>query len=181
MLTEEEKELKRLKRNQKERERYNRNKGKICKKLRERYTNDEKYRNKIIEKNALYRKENPEVMSAYRATHKEERSEYNKEYANTPRGRANNLLGSYRTNDKIHNRGECTITADWIIENIFNAGICTYCKREFDWTELGCDRKDNSLPHTPENCVPCCLSCNSKKGNMSYDEYMQKILGEETS
>lgn len=171
----EHKEENKEKHNQEVRERYNKNKEEICSARRERYANDEEYRNQVLERNSSYRENNQEVLAAYRATHKEERAAYNKEYANTPRGRANSLLGSYRINDKKHNRGECTITVDWIIENIFNAGVCTYCKREFDWTELGCDRKDNSLPHTPENCVPCCLSCNSKKGNMSYDEYMKKV------
>ena len=38
--------------------------------------------------------------------------------------------------------------------------------------------KDNSLPHTPENVVPCCLSCNSKKGSIGYEEYL-KMLAEQ--
>lgn len=54
-------------------------------------------------------------------------------------------------------------------------------RNERDWHKLGCDRKDNSLPHTPDNCIPCCSTCNTKKGRMNYDEYMQKILGEQTS
>lgn len=28
----------------------------------------------------------------------------------------------------------------------------------------GVDRKDNSLPYTVENIVPCCINCNSQKG-----------------
>lgn len=176
----ENKEENRERHNQEERERYNKNKDKICETIREHYANDDEYRNKIITRNSEFRNENPQVMKTWREGHKEEISEYNKEYSKTQRGRANNLLSSYRTNDKLHKRGECTITADWIIENIFTKS-CVYGCGESDWRKLGCDRKDNSLPHTPENCVPCCLSCNSKKGSMSYDEYMAKILGEGVS
>lgn len=95
-----------------------------------------------------------------------------KNYA-TPFGRAVNLLYAYKQKDKLYNRGECTLTADWIVEHIFNEP-CHYCG-ESDWHELGCDRIDNSLPHTPDNVVPCCYHCNCKKHTTSYDEYMRLI------
>lgn len=35
----------------------------------------------------------------------------------------------------------------------------------------GIDRKENSLGYSPKNCVPCCKTCNSIKGeHLSYDE-----------
>lgn len=165
------------KHNQEQREYYDKHKDEICEALRELYASDDEYRNKVLERNKKFKQDNPQYMQDYRDAHKEETYEYNKEYLHSQRGRANSLLNAYRKNDRNHNRGKCTITVDWIIENIFNIGKCTYCKKEFDWTELGCDRKDSSLPHTPNNCVPCCQSCNSKKGTMSYEEYMIKILG----
>ena len=95
-----------------------------------------------------------------------DRKEYLKQYRknkyNTKSGRANILLNNYRKHDKDYGYGETTLTADWIVENIFSGQKCVYCG-ESDWKKLGCDRIDDSLPHTPENCQPCCPHCNKKK------------------
>lgn len=88
-------------------------------------------------------------------------SEKVKEYRKSKKGRANSLINAYRQSDKKHNRGECTLTAEWIVENIF-ISKCYYCG-ESDWAKLGADRIDNSKPHTPDNVVPCCAECNIKK------------------
>lgn len=98
--------------------------------------------------------------------------EQKSEYYHTENGRSKHLLGDYKKQDKKLG-GETTITPEWIIENVFHK-YCHYCG-ETDWKKLGCDRKDSSLPHTPENCVPCCAKCNSKKGKKPYDEYMRLI------
>ena len=87
--------------------------------------------------------------------------------------RAYSMIKSYKATDKKHNRGECTLTPVWVVENIFSQP-CHYCN-ETDWLKIGCDRIDNSLPHTPDNVVPCCFHCNCKKGVTPYDEYMKKI------
>lgn len=130
-----------------------------------------------------YREENREVLLKkkieYYKTHSEIKNEYMKRYNVTQIGRAANLASSYKQMDKLNNVGETTVTKEWIVENIF-AKTCIYCG-ESDWSKLGCDRKDNSLPHTPDNCVPCCWECNRKKGNRSYEEYMKKILGNQIS
>ena len=104
---------------------------------------------------------------------KEEIAAYKVEYDSTPFGRAINLLNAYKQKDKLYNRGECTITPDWIIQNIFN-NPCHYCG-ESDWLKIGCDRIDNSLPHRPDNVVPCCDKCNKKRGTTPYGEYMRLI------
>ncbi len=164
---------------QRKREWYLKNRDKVLPKAKEnakkRYNEN---KNIILERNKKWKERNPEYMLEYRDEHKEEIKEYNKEYSKTPRGRANNLLSSYRSNDIKHNRGECKITVDWILDNILFEP-CIYCG-EKGWEIIGCDRKDNKLPHTPDNCVPCCLSCNSKKGSMNYEEF-KKMLGEENS
>lgn len=160
--------------------RYQRKKEEIKKRLREKYNTDDEYRENVLERNRKYRNEHPEVMIGWREEHKEEITEYNSQYyekdKETQIGKARNILSSYVQRDKIYKRGECTVTKEWIIENIFTKP-CVYCG-ETDWHKLGCDRKDNSLPHTPENCVPCCGKCNTKKGTMSYDEYMKKVRKE---
>ena len=126
-----------------------------------------------------------EYMKEWREKNKERLKEYNKEwknnnkdywrdyleeYSKTQTWRANNLATAYRQHDRIANRGESTLTPEWIIENIFSKP-CHYCGKS-DWTKIGCDRKDSSLPHTPDNVVPCCCECNKKKGSKSYEEFI---------
>ena len=36
----------------------------------------------------------------------------------------------------------------------------------------GVDRVDNSQGYTPENCVPCCKTCNTAKASMSVEEFL---------
>ena len=72
--------------------------------------------------------------------------------------KANSILQNYKRNDKMYNRGECTITSQWIVENIFSQP-CAHCG-ETDWNKLGCNRIDNSKPHTIDNVEPCCEECN---------------------
>lgn len=48
--------------------------------------------------------------------------------------------------------------------------------RSILYTEIGCDRIDNSKGHTYDNVVPCCYVCNcARNNNFSFDE--MKILG----
>lgn len=128
-----------------------------------------------------YRKEHSEeikhYMKEYKSIYNTENSELIKEkqkkYYKTPKGRAIGLLCNYNAKDKKYNRGECTLTTEWIIDNIFSSK-CVYCGED-DWRELGCDRIDNDKPHTPDNVVPCCYSCNCKKGTMSYEEFKKGL------
>lgn len=124
-----------------------------------------------------YRAENRDTLlvkkRVYYETHSQEKNEYMRNYNTTTIGRAANLASSYKQMDEKNNVGETTITKEWIMDNIFTKS-CIYCG-ESDWTKLGCDRKDNSLPHTPNNCVPCCWDCNRKKGSMSYNEYIKRL------
>lgn len=75
-------------------------------------------------------------------------------------GRAHNLLAAYRKSDEKYNRGNGDLTAQWIVDNIF-AKPCVYCG-ENDWHKIGCNRLDNSKPHTRNNVEPCCMRCNLK-------------------
>jgi hypothetical protein len=58
---------------------------------------------------------------------------------------------------------------------------CHYCgsppsnlakqkKRTFRYN--GLDRKDSSLPHTLDNVVPCCKTCNFAKQGVGYEEFL---------
>lgn len=88
-------------------------------------------------------------------------------------GKAVHIAAAYNRNDKKANRGECTLTARWIVDSIFPMP-CHYCGA-MGWEIMGCDRVDNSKPHTPDNVVPCCEECNKKRGSMSYEEFMDML------
>ena len=134
----------------------------------------------ILERNKKYYLEHKEHIDAinlkYYYDNREEILEQKKNNCKTPIGRAKMLIKSYKHEDKKYNRGECTLTPEWIVENIFSGQKCVYCGED-DWTKLGCDRKNSDLPHTPENCVPCCEKCNCKKRTKSYDEFINILKG----
>lgn len=74
--------------------------------------------------------------------------------------RGKQLIKAYKSSDKKKGYGICTITIDDFLEITKNG--CFYCG-ETDWTKLGLDRKDNTKPHTKENCVCSCWTCNDKR------------------
>lgn len=83
-----------------------------------------------------------------------------KEYYNTPIVKAKLLVRAYNATDEKHNRGKGDLTAQWIVDNIFSKQ-CVHCG-ESDWMKIGCNRIDNSKPHTMDNVEPCCWKCNCK-------------------
>lgn len=167
IYTEEQKE----KRRKTKREWYQKNKTKVSsynKEYSKKYR--EKNREELNEKKKVYYSD-PLVI--------QHKNKYNEQYYKTKIGRASNLVGSYSQMDKISGRGECTLTAKWIVDNIFSGQKCIYCGED-DWTKLGCDRIDNDKPHTPDNVVCCCWECNRKRKYMDFEEF-KKMLGEKNS
>lgn len=116
---------------------------------------------------------NLEYAKAYYQIHREEIKKKNNEYQKRKikgcYGRAYLLSKNYEQMDKNANRGECTITPDWIIGNIFTSK-CYWCG-ETDWRQLGCDRIDNTKSHTPDNVICSCSKCNVERGRHSFDWY----------
>ena len=86
--------------------------------------------------------------------------EYRKKYINTPIGRASNLISAYNKADRDSGRGRGDLKAKWVVENILSKP-CTHCGKE-GWKIIGCNRLDNTRPHTMDNVEPCCRSCNAK-------------------
>jgi hypothetical protein len=75
----------------------------------------------------------------------------------------------YKNQDKLRNR-EYSLDQEWIKENILEKN-CVYCN---DNCNGGIDRIDNSKGHTKDNCVPCCILCNSTKSNrFTYKEFKE--------
>lgn len=124
-----------------------------------------------------HKEELAEYQKQYQQEHKEEIAEIKRQYNKTPMGRALYLLNGYRKSDKKYNRGECTLTAQWIIDNIFPKP-CHWCG-ETGWEIMGCDRINNELPHTPDNVIPCCEACNKKRGRKAYEEFKEALRAEE--
>lgn len=87
--------------------------------------------------------------------------------------RAHNLARNYKKDDEKDGRGESTLTTGWIKNNIFSGQKCVYCGED-DWHKLGCDRIDNTKPHTPDNVVCSCSKCNVERGSMTYEEFKEK-------
>lgn len=81
-------------------------------------------------------------------------------WRNTPYGRATFLLTNYRNMDKMNGFSNklCDLTAKWIVENILFKP-CAHCGKT-GWDVIGCNRLDNSKPHTMDNVEPCCKECN---------------------
>lgn len=163
--------------------------NRLCMGRPRKYKTDEEAKAAKRAQNAEWRKNNPEYMSEWRKNNLEkfkenikrwqDKNDWNsymsKYMANRrlePMGRAKYLELNYKRLDEENHRGECTLTAEWIVENIFTKP-CHYCG-ETDWKKLGCDRIDNSLPHTPDNVVPCCGDCNAKRGRMTYDKFIKQ-------
>lgn len=110
---------------------------------------------------------------------------YNREYylknkkkwaynrANTQNGRATRLLCCYNYEDKKYGRGHGDLTPKWIVDNIFSKS-CSHCG-ETDWRKIGCNRLDNSKPHTKDNVEPCCWECNTKLSADSKNKPIDQI------
>ena len=97
-----------------------------------------------------------------KAAKKEWQKKATEKYLKTEKGakmyRAKYLISNYKKEDDLYNRGKCDLTAKWIVNNIFTKK-CAHCE-ETDWHNIGCNRLDNSKPHTMDNVEPCCLHCN---------------------
>ena len=114
---------------------------------------------------ALKGEKKKEWSKNYIQKNREKINEYKKLWRKTPYGRASQLLDGYRCKDKKYNRGEVDFDAQWIVDNIFSKP-CVHCG-ETDWHKIGCNRLDNSKPHTMDNVEPCCFDCNNK---LNYEE-----------
>lgn len=101
----------------------------------------------------------------------EQNTLYNKTYSKTKMGRALRLLGSYNVNDIKYSRGKGDLTAKWLVDNILSKP-CAHCG-ESDWRKIGCNRLDDSKPHTMDNVEPCCRKCNHR---LHIDSMKKRVL-----
>lgn len=121
-----------------------------------------KNKERLLTKQNQYYKDNKSIYKDYYEANKEKKIsyqiEYNKKYDELPISRAQNLLQAYNRADIESDRGKGDLTAQWIVDNIFTKK-CTHCDKT-GWKVIGCNRLDNSKPHTMDNVEPCCFECN---------------------
>ena len=138
---------------------YEEHKEEIREKHRQYYL---KNKDAFIARAKKWKENNPEKYKTshrkYDEQNKEKKLEYQREWRKTPIGRATMLLSAYNTADRKMCRDKGDLTSDWIVENIFSKP-CVHCG-ESDWHKIGCNRLDNSKPHTKDNVEPCCSICN---------------------
>lgn len=94
------------------------------------------------------------------------------------------IFNNYRQSAKRHDR-KFELTREQVVSLI--ASDCYYCgdspklekKSQNKWDKPlmynGIDRVDNSEGYTVKNTVPCCMSCNFLKKDISQDEFLNII------
>lgn len=88
-------------------------------------------------------------------------------------GRACRLVHNYNVADKKYGRGKGNLTGKWVYDNILFKP-CAHCDKE-GWQVIGCNRLDNSKPHTKDNVEPCCKECNSKLAAKEFVGYLKQF------
>ena len=103
----------------------------------------------------------------YHKANKEYYAEYKKAYYRTPKGRYNLIKNSAK-------RRNINFSLPFgLYESQLWGKPCHYCGCELEAT--GLDRKDSNKGYAPDNVVPCCRSCNSRKSDKPYEEFMVEI------
>lgn len=87
--------------------------------------------------------------------------------------KARKMKDRYKHYDKNRFGVSNDLTKEWIAEHILDSR-CEYCGED-NWDKLGCDRIDNSKPHTTDNCICACTRCNRLRGNKFSVEDMKEI------
>ena len=110
-----------------------------------------------------WREKNRDYQKEWYSNNRENRIEIARRRANS-----NNTADKQRGLDISKN-----VSSSWIVENIFSGQKCVYCGDQ-DWKHLGCDRIDNSKPHTADNVVCSCGLCNIERADRyTVEEFKQ--------
>jgi len=155
------------------------------KKARERYANDPEHRAKILAS-----------VNRYREYNKDKIKEIKSNYAQTERAKEKNRIRNKRHYDnnqeqqkkRIRNLASTPsrqytylkrrakisnipfeLTLQDVID-IRSSGACLYCNESLSPTAPNLDRLDSYKGYTKENCVPCCLRCNTIKRDLLHPE-----------
>lgn len=124
----------------------------------------------LLQKQAEYYQANKDTIlqkaAEYRANHKEAIAQKKAEYYNPqthPLNWAKQMVKGYKRMDRERFGDDSkTITAEWFVQNIMYKP-CAHCGL-LQAGSIGVNRLDNSKPHIPSNCEPCCKPCNTREG-----------------
>lgn len=124
----------------------------------------ERYRQRNLEKIAAYLRE-------YATDHHEQHNELNREWRQTPQGRASEAVRKARRKSLLQ-AATCGCVTPEKLTQIRDAP-CSYCGAAADTT-------DHLVPlsaggrHCVENIVAACKPCNSRKGPLALEEWLAK-------
>ena len=143
-------------------------------------------KDKIAERNKAYRDANKDKIAeqnkAWRDANKDKIVELGRTYRHANRN--TRLIEDKRRRDKLAIQNDQTITPDFITELFSKAKSCPYCgKKMFDVSKNQKDAKslDHLIPiskgglHSVHNVAICCHSCNSKKRDLSFPEWLDRL------
>lgn len=120
-------------------------------------------------KEALFKKRRGYLREWYRINRKKV-LEQHKDYGRSIVGKHAELKKKLREERVSHSDLLWSIN---FYSALIEARICHYCLGPLDEAGCGLDRVVNELGHLSYNVVPCCGSCNRKKGyDTSYEEMM---------
>lgn len=127
--------------------------------------NKERLKAKYAEYRARRKGKKAVYDAKYRQANKERIKENKFNYTDptvNPLGFAKYMVNNYRKQDRDRFGDDSnTITAEWFLENIAYKP-CAHCGKQGIGL-VGVNRLDNSKPHIPSNCEPCCRSCNMRE------------------
>lgn len=114
-------------------------------------------------------------VKSYHEQNKEKRINYMKSRYNTLHGRAMSIINNCNKDDRKANRPKGDLTVEWVEEQLQKG--CTYKDKcgTTDWRLIGLNRKDNNLPHTKDNCEPCCWECNNRLHHIETSKPVDQI------
>ena len=114
-----------------------------------------------------------ERSKTYYKKHKDVRDKWRE----TKYARASQQYQNYKKMDRRNGFGEAIdFTPQWIVDNIYSK-TCVHCGKS-DWHKLGCNRIDNTKPHTMDNVEPCCYDCNIKLGGIENGKRVAKQVSQ---
>lgn len=118
-------------------------------------------------------------QKAYYAKNREARLAYNREYAKTPNGQAARVLAEQRRRAKKKGNGGNVTRKEWFAVVAAHGSRCYYCGMALvAGVSLTMDHKtaiSKGGKHSPENVIPACRPCNSRKNARSMEEFLEEI------
>lgn len=123
-----------------------------------------------------------EYKKQYRAEHREEILEYGKQYSKrcyaTLKGYCNKIRNCNIQADRKYGRIGDELPSNYpTVEDYMELlqQVDFYDGKQYDFTEMGLDRINNSLPHTLDNVVPCTTKHNIERQKIPFDVFKAKF------